>query len=223
MYPQFKGDLMVREILFMTGNPHKLEEAKHMFSPLGFNVEHLVFEDGAPEIIEPQVDTVVEVSHSKLNQCLKILEDKYGTHNYSVMVEDSGLFIDSFDGFPGVYSAYVLKTLGCDGILNLMSNNNYRLAEYRASATFWDSNSKQILHGYGVCPGYITTEKRGTGGFGYDPIFIPLDIDKFGNSVEYGISGEVSTDGKTFGEVSLECKQQFSHRRRALSHLLEQL
>jgi XTP/dITP diphosphohydrolase len=223
MYPLFKGDLMVREILFMTGNSHKLEEAKHMFSPLGFTLKHLGFEEETSQIIEPQVDTVVEVSHSKLNQCLKIIENIHGNQNNSIMVEDSGLFIDSFEGFPGVYSAYVLKTLGCNGILNLMSNEGNRLAEYRSSVTLWDSESKEIIHGYGICPGYITTEKRGTSGFGYDPIFIPLDIDTLGDPLEYGVEGDVSTDGKTFGEVSLDCKQQFSHRRRALSHLLEQL
>ena len=52
----------------MTGNRHKLEEVKHMFAPLGFTVEHLVFDEDDSDIIEPQVDTVVEVSHSKLNQ-----------------------------------------------------------------------------------------------------------------------------------------------------------
>ena len=214
---------MLKEILFMTGNKHKLKEVSHMFSPIGYSVNSLEFESEEDQIIEPQVDTVVEVSKSKLSQCISILEDRNLIGNKSLMVEDSGLFINSFDGFPGVYSAYVLKTLGCEGILELMKNKNNRLAEYRSSVSFWDGESKKMFHGYGTCPGYIDVERRGRGGFGYDPIFVPLNLDDLGNPLDYGKEGVISTNGQTFGEVSLDCKQQFSHRRRALSDLLTKL
>ena len=213
----------MKEILFMTGNVHKLEEVTHMFSPLEYSVNCLEFEKNEDQIIEPQVDTVVEVSNSKLEQCLKILKKNKSLQHYSIMVEDSGLFIDEFEGFPGVYSAYILKTLGCDGILELMKKKSNRLAEYRSSVTFWNGATKKVLQGYGICTGYIDTEKRGDGGFGYDPIFVPFDLDSTGNSLGPGIDGKVSTCGKTFGEVTLDCKQQFSHRRRALSDLLDKL
>jgi len=207
----------------MTGNTHKLKEVSHMFSPLGYSVNCLEFKSGDNQVIEPQVDTVIEVSRSKLTQCMSILEDRNLMADNSLMVEDSGLFINSFEGFPGVYSAYVLKTVGCEGILELMRNRSNRLAEYRSSVSFWDAESKKMLHGYGICPGYIDVERRGSGGFGYDPIFVPLDLDDLGNPLDYGINGEISTNGQTFGEVSLDCKQQFSHRRRALSDLLTKL
>ena len=121
-----------------------------------------------------------------------------------MMVEDSGLFIDSLDGFPGAYSSFVEGTVGLDGILRLLEEADDRGAEYRAVAIVdlddrtWQSN--------GVCRGRISREMLGTGGFGYDPIFIPNE-----------------GDGRTCAQMNAEEKSAISHRGQALKGLSEVL
>ena len=63
----------------------------------------------------------------------------------------------------------------------------------------------------------------GEGGFGFDPVFIPRDLDLAGEPTEIGVQGEVSTHGRTFAAVDMELKGNFSHRTRALKDLLTQL
>ena len=147
-----------------------------------------------------------------------------------LLVEDAGLFIQHLNGFPGVYSAYALKTIGCNGVLKLLShlesqdpvmNGQLRGAEFQAVAALW--NGKEIIFGNGKCPGWIAQEINGEDGFGFDPIFVPFDLDGLGNALTAGNYGETSTHGATFGAVELEKKQLFSHRMRALSDLITQL
>jgi XTP/dITP diphosphohydrolase len=111
-------------------------------------------------------------------------------------VEDAGLYITSLKGFPGPYSSYVYKTIGVEGVLKLMSGVDDRSASFE---------SVIVLHcprqGFkvfkGSVRGTISFEARGSGGFGFDPIFIP----------------EGHT--KTFAEMDLETKNTLSHRARA--------
>ena len=118
----------MRTVWFMTGNAGKVREAKHALEPLGFEVKQLVVE--GVEISEPQCDDLEIVARAKLQQAQAHLPHT----DDALMVEDAGLFVDALDGFPGVYSAYVLKTLGCNGMLKLMEGNNNRNAEFQAVA-----------------------------------------------------------------------------------------
>ena len=120
----------MRTLWFMTGNVGKVREAKHALEPLGYNVRQLTV-DGL-EIVEPQCDDLEIVARSKLEQARPYLPNP----NDALMVEDAGLFIDKSNGFPGVYSAYVLETLGCDGILNLLEGENERGAQFEAVAAY---------------------------------------------------------------------------------------
>ena len=96
-----------------------------------------------------------------------------------------------------------------------------RSASFQAVAVLWDG---QELHvGKGICRGSIAYEIGGEGGFGYDPIFIPADLDDQGEPLDPEMLGSVSTHGKTFGAVAAELKHRFSHRRRALDDILEQV
>ena len=113
----------------MTGNVGKVREAKHALEPLGFNVQQLVIE--GVDISEPQCDDLEIVARSKLEQARANLPNQ----NDGLMVEDAGLFVDHLNGFPGVYSAYVLKTIGCDGMLRLMGEEPARGAEFQAVAS----------------------------------------------------------------------------------------
>ncbi len=211
------------KIWFLTGNAGKVEEAKHHFAEHGHVVEQLVVEK---EIVEPQADSLNEVAEAKIAQALQHLPSKEDM----LLVEDAGLFVETLGGFPGVYSSYALKTIGCAGILSLLSNlisedpvlsGNLRKAEFRAVAALWKDG--EILIGEGVCPGRIAEKKSGENGFGFDPIFIPADLDAIGNPIPFESQGENSTHGETFSDIGLEEKKKYSHRSRAIESLLSKL
>jgi XTP/dITP diphosphohydrolase len=179
-------------LLFATGNPGKLLEVQKKLAPLGFEVERL--EEPYPEL---QADTLEEVVEWGLDWL-------WQRHRTPLVIDDSGLFIDAFEGFPGVFSAYVFKSLGCEGVLKLMEGVGNRGAEFRCCAGYMDESSSKVVV-TGVARGLITREMRGTGGFGYDPIFVP----------------EGGT--RTFAEMGTGEKNSSSHRGRAFGQLAEDL
>ena len=197
----------MRTVWFMTGNVGKVREAKHALEPLGFEVKQLIVE--GVEISEPQCDDLEIVARSKLQQAQAHLPHS----DDALMVEDAGLFVDALDGFPGVYSAYVLKTLGCNGMLKLMEGNNNRNAEFQAVAALLLDGDVFISRG--VCQGALAAKASGEDGFGFDPIFVPNDLEREG--IVH------ATNGLTFADVDLSIKENFSHRRKALDGLLELL
>ena len=218
---------MMRTIWFLTGNAGKLKEASHHLEPLGYTVRQLVVDSGT--IVEPQANTLEEVAQSKIAQALSHLPNGEQSDDM-ILVEDAGLFVDALNGFPGVYSAYALETIGCHGILRLLEHlqsqdtvqcAQLRSAEFQAVAALWMNG--RILYGNGRCPGWIALGSCEEEGFGFDPVFTPNDIDSFGEALPPGKYGDTSTHGKTFGAISLEEKQVYSHRTRALNDLLRQL
>ena len=96
---------------FMTTNEGKVAEAREHFSHFGIPVRQFEF-----EAIEPQTDDLEIVALSKLEQAIPHLPEP----DDMLLVEDAGLFINALNGFPGVYSSYVLETLDVHGILTLM-------------------------------------------------------------------------------------------------------
>lgn len=199
-------------------------EAQHHFAPLGYDVRALQTAPNA--VVEPQAEDLETVALAKLNQA----RDHAPDASAMVLVEDAGLFIEALNGFPGVYSSFAFDTVGCHGILRLLDHlksedpvqsKRLRASEFRAVACLW--NGQEVLFGKGVCPGSIASESQGENGFGFDPIFIPADLDAEGAPVSPDVLGEVSTHGATFGSVGVDVKQTFSHRRRALDDLLRQL
>jgi len=157
-----------------------------------FNIKIVQKDLGYPEI---QADTLEDVA-------------KYGVDHVKSMfvkpfiLEDAGLFIDELKGFPGVYSKYVFYTVGLLNILKLMKNKKNRYAVFRSVYAFYDKNLKTNFF-IGECHGEITTKIRGSAGFGYDPIFQPKD------------------SKKTFAEMTIEEKNIYSHRGKALDKLVE--
>ena len=208
-------------IWFLTTNPGKVDEAREYFSKHGIPVRQLEIEAS-----EPQADDLEAVALSKIEQALPHLPNP----DDMLLVEDAGLFVDALNGFPGVYSAYVLETLDVHGILKLMDHlqsedpiqdGNLRSAEFRSVAALYKNG--QTIVAEGVCPGRIAHEPVMGEGFGFDPIFIPADLDEDGNSLAIGEIGAKSTHGKPFGGIPLAEKQQYSHRHRALENLLSNL
>lgn len=143
-------------MLFVTGNPHKVKEAEEI---LGIKVRQKSIR--LPEI---RAETVEEVAKRKAEDAYKILRKP-------LIVEDSGLFIEALNGFPGVCSAYVFKKIGIKGILKLMEGFKNRRAEFRCAVGYVTSKGAKVF--VGVAKGAIAQRAKGKEGFGYDPIFIP--------------------------------------------------
>ena len=191
------------KVLFLTSNENKVIEANQTLSKLGYEIEQFLINGLAPKIIEPQSSEIEIVSEFKIQQALELIS---GTNfeNHALLVEDSGLFIESLNDFPGVYSSYFFTTVGNQGILKLLQNKSNRNAEYRACSILYRDGV--YFRALGKCLGSISTEIKGSNGFGYDPIFIPD-----------------SGDGRTFGEMQDYEKESKSHRGESLRILYDKL
>lgn len=143
------------------------------------------------ELEEIQSDSLEKVSEHKAHNAFEILKDL-------TIIEDDGLFIDSLNGFPGVYSSYVFKTLGNKGIIQLLCDEKNRKAVFRSVFAFHDGKNIHLFAGE-KC-GSISFSSIGEG-WGYDPIFIPEGFDR------------------TFADLGYELKNKISHRRIALEKL----
>lgn len=153
----------VDAITFVTGNPGKVEEMRELLDPLGIAV---VQDDrGYPEIQHDELSGVAEAGAGYL--LATGVEPPF-------ILEDAGLFIGSLKGFPGVYSSYVQHTIGNAGVLRLMRDleAEQRGAAFLADLCFVDASGVP-RHFEGRVQGRISQRARGSGGFGFDPIFIP--------------------------------------------------
>lgn len=182
----------MKHITFITSNKGKVAEASARLALLGYAVEQQDL--GYPEI---QADSLEEIARFGVNCVRKRLHSAF-------FLEDSGLFITSLAEFPGVYSKYVYLTIGLPGILRLLEGKDDRSAVFRSVIAYVQPDHDPEIF-VGDCPGSIATAQRGTGGFGYDPIFIP-----------HGWS-------QTFAEVSPQVKNTVSHRGKAMDLLVQRL
>jgi XTP/dITP diphosphohydrolase len=170
------------EILFATSNKNKVLESNKMGAE--YNVTFTQINVMYPEIRAESVRTVAEEGARYV----------YSQIKRPIIVEDSGLFIESLNGFPGPFSSFVQHKLGNAGILKLLEGVEDRKAQFISAIGYCDKDKVEIFEG--VVDGYITFEERGKHGFGYDPIFMPTD----------------ST--KTFAE-DVKHKNEVSHRRKS--------
>ncbi len=177
-------------IWMATGNPHKYGEAREILSEYGVELGHLRVEK-----IEIQADDPEEIAVYSLDQ----IED-----GRPLFVEDAGIFIDHYGGFPGPYSEYALRKIDLPGILKLMEGIEEGEASFQSVIAYRHGDERRCFRG--EVKGTISHRIRGTNGFGYDPIFIPHE-----------------GDGRTFGEMEAEEKNAISHRARAIRSLGEWL
>ena len=152
------------EILFATSNQNKVREAAKIGAEYGVSFKQI-------SLLYPEVraESVAEVA----------LEGARYVHNqinHPVLVEDSGLFIDELNGFPGPYSAYVFHKIGCQGILDLLKDCKHRKARFISAVGYASGDELKVFEG--VCEGEIAFGVFGEKGFGYDPIFIPDGFEK---------------------------------------------
>lgn len=179
-----------REMVFVTGNKGKFGEAEEILAAK--NIELIQNKDGYPELQEDDLEPIAAYG-------AKFCADKLG---HPVMVDDSGLFINALNGFPGPYSAFVEDNLGNLKVLKLMEDESDRSAVFKSVIGYCEPGGDPVTF-TGTVEGEIAFEERGIGGFGYDPIF--------------------DHKGQTFGELGTEEKNKISHRRRALDKFFDWL
>lgn len=175
-----------RLIFFATGNVHKFNEARTVLAEHRISAAMLRTE--ASEIQDDDIGNIARAA--ALEAARRSL--------LPIIVEDAGLFIDALNGFPGPYSRYVYETIGKKGVVKLLENREDRKARFMSVVAF-SSPRTEVECFDGVVEGRIAEEIRGDSGFGFDPVFEPRE-----------------KPGRTFGEMTLEEKNEFSHRARAL-------
>ncbi|MEA3191449.1 MAG: XTP/dITP diphosphohydrolase [Thermoplasmata archaeon] len=178
----------MNRLVLVSGNAGKLAECQAHLEPLGWQVE--ADKRGYPEL---QAQTLAEVTGFGADWLL--------AHGLAppFALEDSGLFVDALGGFPGVQSRHALEHLGLDGLLRLVAGRD-RTASFRTDLLFVDAAGRRH-HLAGACAGTLAEAPRGTGGFGFDPVFVP--------------AGHM----RTFAEMTVAEKGALSHRGQALRSL----
>ncbi len=191
-------------IVAATKNRHKIQEIEAITQEFGMSIISRD-EAGVPDIeINEDGETFEENSYKKAFEIMKLC-------NNITIADDSGLEVDCLDGAPGVYSA---RFAGKDGDDDA---NNRKLTELIKDVPYEQRTGRfvsvitmvfpdgETISARGEVKGHLLTEKRGTSGFGYDPLFVPEGYDR------------------TFGELGPEIKNSISHRSRALARLRELL
>ena len=187
-------------VVAATQNRHKIAEIESITHLFGFDIISRN-EAGVPDIeIEEDGDTFEENSYKKAAEIMKLC-------GMISIADDSGLMVDALDGAPGVISARfageaATDQLNNEKLLDLLKDieEPSRSAKFVSVITMVFPGGRTIV-ARGECEGHIIRLPRGKGGFGYDPLFVPLGY------------------SKTFAELTAEEKNNISHRALALQKL----
>src|SRR5262245_49459470 len=174
------------DLIFVTGSRGKLLEAERI---LGRPI--IQKELDLPEIQSLNVEEVVEKQAKAAYKSAGVIP---------VIVEDTGLYIDSWQGLPGALIRWFLETVGPKGICRMLDNFPHRAAIAKSIVAKYDGSLRLYA---GEVKGTISAVPRGENGFGWDAIFIP------------------EGDTRTFAEMSPEEKDRFSMRKIAFQKLAE--
>ncbi len=185
------------ELCFATNNLHKIQEVQAILA--GRHAILGLADIGCAEELLEEQDTIPGNSFQKADYVFR-------TYNVACFADDSGLEIEALDGAPGVHSAYFAGPQrshqdNMNLVLSKLNNTDNRKAQFRTVITLVTTSITKQFEG--ILRGMILTEKRGAGGFGYDPIFLP--------------------DGysKSLADMSAEEKNQISHRAKAIGKLVD--
>jgi XTP/dITP diphosphohydrolase len=181
-------------------NPKKRQEILEILGDLELDLRDLTSWPDAPEVVEDGA-TFADNARKKAVELARFL-------GQWVLGEDSGLVVPALNGRPGVYSARYAGKQGDDAANNarLLAElaplpDDRRAAYYVCTAALADPTGEVRTVVEGRCHGVILRELRGSGGFGYDPLFL------------------IPEYHRTFGELSPRVKHALSHRARALAQL----
>lgn len=188
-----------QQLVFATNNEHKLTEIRAI---VGSSMRILsLSEIGCHDDIPETADTL------EGNALIKArwVKEKYG---YDCFADDTGLEVAALGGGPGVHTARYAypdrhdPEANTQKLLAALSNQSDRSAQFRTAIALILNGEEHLFEG--IVRGEIATEKKGTEGFGYDPVFAP--------------EGE---GGLTFAQLGVEVKNRISHRARAVAKLVE--
>ena len=184
------------KIVFATNNPNKLKEIQSLI-PKEIEIISLN-EIGCNEDIPETGDTLEANAFQKAHY----IKDNF---NYDCFADDTGLEIDELNGDPGVYSARYAgpernANANMNKVLNELKGKKNRKAQFRTAIALILKGEEHLFEG--KVEGYISKDKQGNEGFGYDPIFIP------------------ENDIRSFAQMSMQEKGVISHRGRAVKKLV---
>ena len=194
----------MKTLVFASNNAHKLEEIRAI---LGNKFDVKSLKDIGCNVDIPETGTTFR---ENALQKARYVKEHFG---FDCFADDSGLQVEALGGEPGVYSArYAVKngrqvTAGnkddanMDVLLEKLAGDENRKACFRTCIALIYEGETHFFDG--VVEGHIITEKRGDGGFGYDPLFVPAGYEK------------------TFAEMGNEVKNNISHRAKAVEKLAE--
>ncbi|MBM7653065.1 XTP/dITP diphosphatase [Neobacillus cucumis] len=189
----------MNEVIIATKNPGKAREFEHIFAARGIKVRTLLDFPDIPEIEETG-------STFEENAILKA-ESVSHTLNKMVISDDSGLIVDPLEGRPGIYSArYAGEQKDDQNNIDKVLSELQGVPEEKRTARFYCALAiaipgEETRTVSGTCEGRILTERRGTHGFGYDPVFYLPEKDQ------------------SMAELSSDEKNKLSHRSDALKKL----
>ena len=187
----------MKTLVFATNNLHKLEEVRDILGG-SFRIASLK-EIGCTDDIPETADTLEGYALQKA----RYVKDKFG---YDCFADDTGLEVEALGGAPGVFSARYAG-LGHDSEANMrkllkeLEGKTNRQAQFRTVVALLLEGREYTFEG--IVRGTILTERRGTAGFGYDPVFVPEGY------------------SETFAEMGSEEKNRISHRARAVQKLAD--
>jgi XTP/dITP diphosphohydrolase len=186
-------------IIFATNNEHKVIEVKAILKKM-FKI--LSLKEAGIEIDIPEPYNSLQENAFEKARVIHQLTGK------NCFAEDTGLEVEVLNGEPGVKSARYAGEersfeKNIDKLLGKLENKENRNAQFKTVVCLIENGKQKIFEG--TCKGTIIAQRRGDSGFGYDPVFIPIG----------------ST--KTFAEMSMEEKNRFSHRKKAIEKLTRYL
>ena len=199
------------KIVFATNNQHKLQEIRDI---LGSEFEIVSLKDIGCDVDIPETGNTLEENAMEKAQYV------YDHYNLSCFADDTGLEVEALNGEPGVHSARYAEGTDHDSEANMakllrnLEGKDNRKARFRTVIALIQKQDvcpcgctsiKKVNRFEGIVDGSIATEKHGTAGFGYDPIFVPEGYDK------------------SFAELGESIKNGISHRARAVAKLAEYL
>jgi XTP/dITP diphosphohydrolase len=193
---------MVKKIVIASHNQGKVREIYRIFSAAIGEVELLTLDDF------PEIGEIEETGESFEENALIKAATVFKVTNIPALADDSGLVIDHLGGAPGIYSARYSGEGDLGNIKKVLNQlesvaSADRTARFVAVAAFVDGSGPLISRG--ELEGEITLEPRGENGFGYDPIFRPLNY------------------SQTMAELDPKVKDEISHRGLSLSQLVPAL
>lgn len=183
-------------LIFATNNSHKVEEIQ---SAIGDTIQVISLRDAGIVIEIPEPHDTLEANASEKSRTIYTLTSK------DCFSEDTGLEVEALHGEPGVKSARYAGE-GKDfeeniiKLLNSLAPHTNRKARFRTVMSLIINGKEHFFEG--ICEGQIIDTKRGSQGFGYDPVFLP------------------SGSKRTFAEMAMTEKNTFSHRKKAADKLV---